>query len=359
MLTFVDITDLKTVNEELLKLSYAIEQSPSITMMTDTAGMIEYVNPQFTMVTGYLLEETYGLNMQAFSRWEEGERSFEAILHSVGNGKVWTGELESRAKNGDTYWESVKIIPIKDDHGQLIHFVKLSENISERKNAEEMLRKTEMLSAVGQMAAGIAHEIRNPLTALKGFTKLISNAGDSKSSYIGIMLDELDRIEQIVGELLVLAKPQAVDFANKELGPIVQDVLMLLESQANLGGVEMHSELQEGLRVLCVENQLKQVFINLLKNAMEAMPKGGHIHVQAVLSSDNRIVVQFADNGAGIPESKLAKLGEPFYSTKEKGTGLGLMVSHKIIENHQGSIAFQSKEGAGTTVTIELPALLN
>ncbi|NBD24481.1 PAS domain S-box protein [Paenibacillus sp. T1] len=359
VLTFVDITDLKTVNEELLKLSYAIEQSPSITMMTDTAGTIEYVNPQFTMVTGYLLEEAYGLNMQTFSRWEEGERSFEAILNSVGNGKVWTGELESRAKNGNTYWESVKIIPIKDDHGQLIHFVKLSENISERKNAEEMLRKTEMLSAVGQMAAGIAHEIRNPLTALKGFTKLISNTGDSKSSYIGIMLDELDRIEQIVGELLVLAKPQAVDFANKELGPIVQDVLMLLESQANLGGVEMHSELQEGLRVLCVENQLKQVFINLLKNAIEAMPKGGRIHVQAAIGADNRIIVRFIDNGAGIPESKLAKLGEPFYSTKEKGTGLGLMVSHKIIENHQGSIAFQSKEGFGTTVTIELPALLN
>ncbi|WP_240546500.1 CheR family methyltransferase [Paenibacillus artemisiicola] len=356
VLTFVDITELKTANEELQKLSYAIEQSPSMTMMTDTAGVVEYVNPQFTQVTGFGLEEVYGLNMRELSRWEDIDPSFEQLLATVERGETWTGELSGRTKQGGDYWESVKIIPIKDDAGRLIHFLKLSEDISERKNAEEMLRKTEMLSAVGQLAAGIAHEIRNPLTALKGFTKLMGVANDSKSSYVEIMMGELNRIEQIVSELLVLAKPQAVDFATKELEPIVQDVLMLLESQANLNGVEVVSELEPGLAVHCVENQLKQVFINLLKNAIEAMPNGGRIHVRSASGPEGRIGVRFSDNGPGIPESKLAKLGEPFYSTKEKGTGLGLMVSYKIIENHQGGIQFQSKEGVGTTVTIDLPA---
>jgi len=359
VLTFVDITDLKTINEELMKLSYAVEQSPSITMITDTNGVIEYINPQFSKITGYLLEEAVGQNMRQFSDWDAGECSFRGMLEAVSAGDTWTGELRSLTKSGGDYWESVKVIPIKDQKGQIIHFVKLSEDISERKHAEEMLRKTEMLSAVGQLAAGIAHEIRNPLTALKGFTKLINSSSTAKSNYIDIMLDELNRIEQIVSELLVLAKPQAVDFAEKELGPIIHDVTMLLESQAILSNVEITSEVAGGgLKVLCVENQLKQVFINIVKNAIEAMPGGGKIDVTATLDEDNRIIIRFSDNGAGIPESKLSKLGEPFYSTKEKGTGLGLMVSYKIIENHQGSIEFQSKEGMGTTVTIVLPSVV-
>lgn len=357
VLTFVDITDLKSVNEELTKLSYAIDQSPSITIITDIAGAIEYVNPKFTSITGFSLEDTQGSSLRLFSQWGEKADAFGRILKVVLDGDTWTGELMSNTKDGGFYWESVKIIPIKNNKGDIIHFLKVSEDISERKHAEEMLRKTEMLSAVGQLAAGIAHEIRNPLTALKGFTKLITTKGAAKSSYVDIMLNELDRIEQIVSELLVLAKPQAVDFKAQELEPIIQDVLMLLESQAIMNNVEMSCQFDtKPLRVFCVENQLKQVFINVVKNAIEAMGDGGKIRVHAALHEDGRIVIGFSDNGPGIPESKLNKLGEPFYSTKEKGTGLGLTVSYKIIESHQGAILFQSKEGAGTTVTITLPA---
>ncbi|KAF9118703.1 hypothetical protein BGX30_004401, partial [Mortierella sp. GBA39] len=357
VLTFVNITDLKAVNEELTKLSYAVEQSPSITVITDVGGSIEYVNPKFTEITGFSLSESRGNSLKAFCKTSEGSPTVDLIMETAKNCGIWKGELNSTKKNGELYWESVKLIPIKNKKGEIIHFVKLSEDISERKQAEEMLRKTEMLSAVGQLAAGIAHEIRNPLTALKGFTKLMSNKGTGNDSYIGIMLNELNRIEQIVSELLVLAKPQAVDFVQMDLEPILHDVIMLLESQANMNNVEMNIDLKPGMRVVCVENQLKQVFINVLKNAIEAMPRGGEVNIQASLSDNHNIIVRFADNGSGIPESKLAKLGEPFYSTKDKGTGLGLMVSYKIIENHQGAIRFESVEGEGTTVTITIPGV--
>lgn len=359
VLTFVDITDLKAVNEELLKLSYAVEQSPSMTTIMDVQGLVEYTNPQFTEVTGYSMHEAKGQDIRQYTEWIPGEPMLDDILMTVKSGDVWKGELKSFKKNGEFYWESVKIIPIKDKKGGIIHFVKLSEDISERKNAEEMLRKTEMLSAVGQLAAGIAHEIRNPLTALKGFTKLLSSKENSNPSYIGIMLDELDRIEQIVSELLVLAKPQAIDFVENRLEPILQDVMMLLETQAIMNNVEIRTELLPDLKVLCVENQLKQVFINVLKNAIEAMPSGGEIQVSMLSGEERNVIVRFRDNGTGIPESKLAKLGEPFYSTKDKGTGLGLMVSYKIIENHQGTIRFESEEGKGTTVVISIPLCIN
>lgn len=356
VLTFVDINDLKTGNEELVKLSYAIEQSPSMVVMTNLDGDIEYVNPRFTEVTGCSLEDVSGIRLKRLILWDSIDEPFESVSRRIHAGEVWKGELQCVKKNGDLYWESVKFVPIKNKKDEIIHFLKLSEDISKRKHAEELLRKTEMLSAVGQLAAGIAHEIRNPLTSLKGFTKLISAGAGSKDSYIEIMLDELNRIEEIVSELLVLAKPQAIDLVAKSIEPILQDVILLLDTQAILNNVEIASEIEADLpQVMCVENQLKQVFINLLKNAIEAMPSGGQIEVQAFLDDERNIVIRFLDNGPGIPAHKLAKLGEPFYSTKEKGTGLGLTVSYKIIENHDGTIHFESEEGAGTTVTITLP----
>ncbi|GAE05990.1 chemotaxis protein methyltransferase CheR [Paenibacillus sp. JCM 10914] len=269
VLTFVDITDLKAVNEELLKLSYAVEQSPSMTVIMDVAGRIEYTNPHFTEVTDFGAHEAKGQGIHNFMECSPDDHMLDAMMRTVKSGEMWKGELTGCKKNGDLYWESVKVIPIKDKKGEIIHFVKLSEDISDRKNAEEMLRKTEMLSAVGQLAAGIAHEIRNPLTALKGFTKLLSSKENSNKTYIDIMLDELDRIEQIVSELLVLAKPQAIDFVKNELEPIIEDVMMLLETQAIMNNVEIKADLRPGIHVLCVENQLKQVFINVLKNAIE------------------------------------------------------------------------------------------
>nr|WP_281272116.1 ATP-binding protein [Paenibacillus flagellatus] len=210
-----------------------------------------------------------------------------------------------------------------------------------------------MLSAVGQLAAGIAHEIRNPLTALKGFNKLMQ-AGAPNSAYLDIMDSELDRINTIVSELLFLSKPRSVEFEDKNIISIIRDVCSLLETQAIINNVEIVKQLEvEKYTVRCVEHQLKQVFINLVKNAIEAMPNGGKITISAELI-DSSILIGIRDEGHGIPDKIQAKIGQPFFTTKEKGTGLGLMVSQKIIQNHDGNMTIRSKMNEGTVVKIRL-----
>ena len=170
------------------------------------------------------------------------------------------------------------------------------------------------------------------------------------------MLSELDRINDIVSEFMVIAKPQVVNFEMKDLRKTLHGVISLLDTQAILSKVQIHTEIiDDDIPLInCEENQLKQVFINILKNAIEAMTGGGDIIIQMKVD-DNKIIIRFIDEGCGISEERLPMLGEPFYTTKEKGTGLGLMVCHKIIEAHRGTLHIKSQIDAGTTVDLILP----
>lgn len=234
--------------------------------------------------------------------------------------------------------------------------VVIGRDITERKKAEEALRKAETLSVVGQLAAGVAHEIRNPLTTLKGFVQLLQNKSKENQEYYDIMLSEVDRINYIISEFLVLAKPQSVSYQKTNLQELLNNTIDLFATQAILTNVQIFLECEEQLPVIqCEKNQLKQVFINLLKNATESMPDGGEIQIQIARADDKHVVIRFIDQGYGIPEDRLASLGQPFYTTKEKGTGLGLMVSYKIIKDHKGSINVKSRENEGTCFELILP----
>lgn len=217
-------------------------------------------------------------------------------------------------------------------------------------------QQSEKLTMAGTLAASIAHEIRNPLTSLKGFVQL--NQATSKA-HSDIMLAEIDRINDIVNELLVLAKPQEGELERKELQPLLQSVLTLVNPQAILLNVQLldrYPEHLSGLTIDCVENKLKQVFINLIKNAIEAMPEGGTISVD-VSSDDDWVSIEVADDGPGIPQAQLERIGQPFNSTKEKGTGLGLMVCRTILENHGGDMRFRNRSAGGAVVTVRLPII--
>ncbi|TYP70700.1 ATP-binding protein [Paenibacillus methanolicus] len=228
-------------------------------------------------------------------------------------------------------------------------------DISERKKNEELLINSEKLYVAGQLAAGIAHEIRNPLTSLKGFIQLISTGRANNRNYFDIMKSELTRIESIVSELLMLSKPQVYELAYRDIRHIMRDTVVLMEAQALLHGIELESELsEEALWIHGVEDQLKQVFINVLKNAIEVMSDGGKIQISCRREADD-IYIRIQDCGPGIPEETLSKIGQPFYTTKEKGTGLGLMVSYKIVDNHQGRVEVRSELGVGTMFAIIFP----
>lgn len=248
------------------------------------------------------------------------------------------------------------------------------QDITEFKRTEEYLLRSEKLSAVGQLAAGVAHEIRNPLTALKGFLQLMEPKEPlpekkqlpekeqepekeqlPQQRYVNIMKDELSRIEGIVSELLILAKPQAVHFRRTDVLSQLSDIVTLLNAQAILNNVVIVTQFPENVPPIQAEpNQLKQVFVNVMKNAIEAMQQGGKLTIQVDIF-EGQVRVRFADEGNGIAPEVLSKLGEPFYTTKEKGTGLGLAVCCKILDMHRGTLDIESIPNRGSTVTICLP----
>lgn len=228
-------------------------------------------------------------------------------------------------------------------------------DLTERKNAENMMVQSEKLTIAGQLAAGIAHEIRNPLTAIKGFLQLMQSERKESDQYFDIVFSELNRIELILSELLMLAKPQEALFKQMNMSHVLTEVITLLETEANLNNVMIQKRFSDGPDfVHCDPNQLKQVFINLIKNAIEAMPSGGAITIETICENDT-FTIHFVDTGEGIPEDILQKIGQPFVTTKESGNGLGLMMTFKIIENHKGTIQVESEEGKGTKFTISLP----
>ncbi|CAG9620624.1 PAS domain S-box protein [Sutcliffiella rhizosphaerae] len=228
-------------------------------------------------------------------------------------------------------------------------------DITEKKQAEALMLQSEKLSVAGQLAAGIAHEIRNPLTAIKGFFKLLEKEVEEKQEYFHIIESELSRIELILSELLLLAKPHQVYVHPVSLHTLLRDVTTLLETQAIMNNVWFDMKLKAtSSEVKCDENQIKQVFINLIKNGIEAMTSGGSIYIDTK-ESESEVIIIIRDEGSGISEHTLSRLGEPFYTTKETGTGLGLMISFNIIKNHHGTVKISSTTGKGTTLEIGLP----
>lgn len=231
-------------------------------------------------------------------------------------------------------------------------------DVTEDLEMEEKLRKSDTLSVVGELAAGIAHEIRNPMTALKGFIQLLQGSvKEDFSNYFTIITSELKRIDSIITEFLMLAKPQVIQYEEKDINHIVQETVDLLRAESVLYDVVLEtSYFNDRLYLYCEPNQLKQVFINIMKNALESMSHGGKVTIKTDLVEEEYIKVSIQDEGVGIPEEKLKKLGEPFYTTKDRGTGLGLMISFKIIEEHKGRIEVESELGVGTTFSVYLPS---
>ncbi|MFK4998504.1 ATP-binding protein [Bacillus sp. N9] len=232
--------------------------------------------------------------------------------------------------------------------------ISVFKDITELKEKTNQIKQLDKLGAVGQLAAGIAHEIRNPLTSVKGFVQLLSEETNSK--YSQIITSEIERIEFIMNEFLVLAKPQQeMRLKSEKINNIVKDVISFMNPEALLHNVEIVKEFNEAPPVFCESKQIKQVIINMIKNAIEAMPIGGTIHIKTATLPNGYAAIEIIDEGIGIAKERLKRLREPFYSNKEKGTGLGVMICYKIIEDHGGTIQFTSKEGLGTKVQIFLP----
>ncbi|WP_070121286.1 PAS domain S-box protein [Bacillus marinisedimentorum] len=230
-------------------------------------------------------------------------------------------------------------------------------DVTERNKMNQWLQRSEKLSMVGQLAAAVAHEIRNPLTSVKGFMQLFKETKTYSDTYTDIVFEELDRVETIINEFLTLAKPKVdIHFEQTSLARLIKQVVTLLETQAQLDNHQIMCDIDPDMEEIeCESGLLKQVLINVIKNGLESLDAKGTVRVTAVQADEKTVKIEVTDNGSGIPADRLKHIGEPFYSTKEKGTGLGLMTSYKNIEIHKGSLGIESEVGEGTKVTIVLP----
>ncbi|PWK05402.1 PAS domain S-box protein [Tumebacillus permanentifrigoris] len=346
------------LRESETKFRLMAENMSDLIAVISQDGTVEYASPSNETTLGLTLEALLGSQSMRLIHPDDRrlvECEFERMLQTR---ESFLAEFRSRHRDGHWLVFECRAVPVCNEHGDLENVLIVARDISERRKTEEMLLQSEKLSIAGQLAAGVAHEIRNPLTALKGFLQLMQADGHSKADYLKVMLSELNRIELIVSELLVLAKPQMTRFKPTDVRTVLQEVLTLLDTQAILNNIQIHI-LTDGQDpwIECDQNQMKQVFINFLKNAIEAMPRGGEIRIEVSCPASGDVQLRFLDEGCGISKERIAKIGEPFYTTKDKGTGLGLMVSFKIIQQHGGSVQIESEQDVGTMITLTLPRL--
>ncbi|WHX98878.1 PAS domain S-box protein [Neobacillus sp. DY30] len=359
-----DISDRKRAEEHLKEsikdntdIRFALDQS-TIVAFTDARGNITSVNDKFCEISKYSREEIIGKDHSILNSGHHSKLFFKDLWKTIGEGRVWKGEIRNKAKDGTYYWVDTTIVPFLNDSAKPYQYVAIRNDITERKKTEEVLHRQDKLAAVGQLAAGVAHEIRNPLTSMKGYAEFLTldEKDPERLEFINIILDEIERVNTIVEDFMVLAKPKMVELEEKNVVPVIKNVVSLLEFEARKKHVKLSFDCShEIIQIECDENRLKQVFLNFIKNGIEAMPNGGDLHVKTVIH-DNNVQISIQDTGVGIPKEKLKQLGEPFYTTKKNGNGLGLMVSFKIIENHNGKVFVESEPNKGTTFNILLPA---
>ncbi|MEK4536919.1 PAS domain S-box protein [Peribacillus sp. FSL K6-1552] len=349
-------SDLRVSIKELEDMYYAINQS-SIVAITDEKGIIVDVNDKFSEVSGYKRSELIGHTHQLVNSGYHSKEFFDDMWKTIQNRKVWNGEIRNRAKDGSYYWVDTTIVPFYTVEGKPFQFLALRYDITERKQTEEMLHRQDKLAAVGQLAAGVAHEIRNPLTSMRGYTEYLQldEKDENRLEYLGIIMDEINRVNEIVEEFLELSKPQSLILETKNIVPIIQNVLSLTEFDARKKNVILFFDCyHEEILIRCDENRLKQVLLNFVINGIEAMPDGGEIKVVTELKEE-KVHISIIDTGVGMPPDQLRRIGEPFFTTKKSGNGLGLMISFKIIESHLGRVFVESEVNKGTVFNIVLP----
>jgi len=338
-----EIMQRKAVEEQLSMLSQAVEQSPILIMITDTNGHINYINQKYTSITEYLPEEVYGKNI-----WARRHQSEEctAIYNTVNSGKAWHGEIRNKKKNGEYYWERVTIAPFSNKKGEITHILRVSEDITERKRIEREMARLDQLNLVGEMAAGIAHEIRNPMTSVRGFLQLLGDKEKCSQykNYFDMMISELDRANSIITEFLALARNKAMHLKKQNLVTIIRTLLPLLQAEGIKTDKYIQADLEEVPDLLLDENEIHQIILNLVHNGLEAMPPGGNLIIRTY-TEGNEVVFSVQDEGKGISAEVLEKIGTPFFTTKDNGTGLGLAVCYSIASRHKAKISVDTGPG--------------
>jgi two-component system sporulation sensor kinase A len=327
----------------------------------DSKERITSWNKGAEAIFGYTEEEMLG-------------RSFEVLLpdHLSGQGelekisKIASSEGLLRSYQTQRLTKDGRLIDvlftrtaIKDDQGNLVGFSSVLKDITEQKLIDRHMVQMEKLSAIGELAAGLAHEIKNPLAGIKGAIEVIRDTMSEENPHRVILrevLSEVSRIDRCVLNLLSYAKPKRPEFVETNPVGLIRDVLSFIHKVADAKGIFLNLQLAGEIPpVTGDENDLKQLFMNLILNSIEAIEEKGHVWITAKVTAGLRLNVEISDDGPGIPPGRLDKIFQPFYTSKKQGTGLGLATCKRIVSEHGGEIRVESEVGCGTRVVIDLP----
>jgi len=373
----VDISDSKHAEEELRKLSRAVEQSPVSVMITDTDGYITYVNPKFEDATGYAAAEVIGQRPGLISSGEKSASQYSELWKTISNGGEWNGEFHNKRKDGTLFWEYSSISPIKNERGEITSYLAVKEDITDRKRAlSELLKAKEQAEqashAKTQFLANMSHELRTPLNAIIGFSEIIqgqmfgplgnknyvdysTNILSSGQHLLGVINDILDISRIEIGTMDL--HEEVMDFT-----ALCQNCLGMVQPQADLAKLILSAHLQDGLPFLHADViRIKQIILNLLSNAVKFTPQGGKIDLIARQEDSGAISLIIRDTGYGIPQDKQQQILEPFeqvsdiYTRNHEGSGMGLFLVSSFVKLHGGSLDIDSTVDTGTTITITFP----
>ena len=271
-------------------------------------------------------------------------------------------EINHQKKIGQKVPLALSATPIRNTDGQCEGAVIVLRDLTEIKRLEEKVKRSEKLAAIGELAAGVAHEIRNPLSSIRGFAQFLKQALKDKpkeQEYAQLMVDEVDRINRVVTDLLTFARPMAAKLAPVDVTELVEHTVRLVQPEAESRRAAIQIKVADLNKFSLDVNQMTQALLNLLLNALQAVSLGGHVDIGAQMNaSDSRISFWIEDDGPGISKDKLEKIFEPFFTTREKGSGLGLSIVHKIVENHHGDIIVECPapgKTQGCRFTIRIP----
>jgi two-component system, NtrC family, sensor histidine kinase PilS len=326
---------------------------------TDLQGQIYSFNAAAEEITGYKEEDLRGKHASIFfgDMKEQINASMEAAKDGVVSPRF---EAECLTAEGLRLRLGFTIAPLFAEKGETTGMVIAFQDLTHIRALEETSRRQDRLAAIGRMAASIAHEIRNPLAAMRGSIQMLRSEMDEKSSQTELMeiiLRESDRLNRIISDFLNYARPRSIVHSSVDVGELLQQTFTLLRHSPEVFEKQViEDEVSDGPLLAAADaEQLRQVFWNLARNALQAMPNGGVLRAQVARNTDNRVRITFSDTGRGMSPQQVEHLFEPFSSTTG-GTGLGLSIVYQIIRDHGGTINVRSREGSGTTITIELPS---
>ena len=364
-----DITEERRKELDLLRFYNIAEKTIFPLVITNLEGNLIYVNPAYLSASGYSKEEVLGKNPNIFGSGRQSKKFWKKMWDTVKSGKVWVGELENRKKNGEPFYTQVLISPFLDSDGNVAGYFGIHRDLHDKKIMEKQLIHTQKMESIGILAAGVAHEVGNPLASISALVQVVqrSSTDEFAKEKLELVKGQITRISKTIRDLVDFSRPSNYELNLTDVNKNIYNAVEIIKAGTKIKDVTFNLNLNKNIpNIPLVEDQIQQVFVNILINAVDAISEQTDKKIEKKISistdiDEDDITIIFEDTGKGIEEKNLARIFEPFFTTKRegKGTGLGLWITYGIIASFQGTISAESTIGKGTKFIITLPIHLN